>query len=724
MQFAFGCAAGIYRRKAHPRLFLSPRDVPPLRRTIRTGKARKLMAALRAKVRPLVEAVRDCDDPASMLTHHTTRTHPRGGAVLEGLADIAMVGLLDEDRDAVEAIRRCLAAIPAAELRGPRDTYSLGYASWGNVQTAYDLTWPKLTPAQRKSFARWAADISVRQTLKVLSEGHYLRHAAMNIPIAGMMSAMFSLLAVDGEPGAGSLEKERAELLRYFEATMLSVVGPNGYPWEDIGYGSGMVSLLSRVVEAVRRAGLYDAYRQCPPYKRFGQAMLHFVQPWGKILSNTGDYGADFGWTSMVFPRLATETNDPTLLWLQGTLSYPLACAGAADMSTRRRDFPEVRLAKGVKVPVDVWSVLTVGDLARPLHPSRAGVATQFLDAGRGIVTFRSGWDDEATFVVFDGGQRSSSVQGHDHASGGHFSLSALGEYFAIDTGRYNMEQDQHNVVIVNGKSGQSTDGEWRGSYHRARLTGYCPGRFVDTASVDSSQASNCYWALRTLGLAKDPARTGMPAYVWIAEDVNFRNAYDAFWWQLQTDPENRFRLGRDHAVIVGHRRGNRLGVHFVLPNPWDYPRPHRLKLSQDTQLCGSYNYIENPRKQARDYARLVGNPAFGPVFARPRLVAKVRGFNGRFLALLVPQRKGRPAARVQALPAMDNSLAARITFGGVEDTLIWSYDHGLLEAAGVVARGQWAVVRRRRRTGEVLDAAVGGGVGLKVDGAELPLEK
>lgn len=720
MNWAFGSARQLYNEHVHPRLLAGPDDLPELRRLVRTGKGRVLMRAVRARVADLTAAVADIADLTAALAHHTVRTDPRGGSVLEGAAEIGLVSVLDGDPAAIETARRILAAIPEAERRGPRDTYSAGYASWGNLQLLYDFCFPLLSTAESEAFAAWAADVSVRQSLAKLRDGHYLRHTGANIPMVGLISALFSLLAIDGDPGTPDLAAEKAELLDYFQATLFGMMGENGYPHEDIGYGSGMVSLLARLVDVTRRAGLYDAYAQCPRYRRFGQAMLHFVQPWGRFLSNTGDYGADFGWRSPVFPRLAAENEDPTLLWLHGTLSYPIACSGPVDMRQRLLDFPEIEVAPGLRVPVDAYSVLTLGDLRRAVHPARRPPPTQYMDPDRGIVTFRSSWAPDATFVVFDGAHRSSSAQGHSHDSGGHFSLSALGEYFAVDTGRYNIEQDQHNVVLVDGRSGRSTDGQWRMTWYHAALTDYAPAAFVDTARVDNSQMSNCYWSQRWLGLVKDPAGDSAPAYVWTVDDVNFANDYREFWWTLNANPDHRIRIDGKRATITGSDHGNCLDCFFVLPAPEVYPKPHRLRLTQNLQLAGSEKYLSDRRKLARDYRRLVGNPAYGPSYARPRLVARVKGYNGRFLTLMVPRRKGEPVPVVERLEVVDNSLAAKLVFGEVEDTVIFAYDHCLLRANGVDARGQWCVVRRRRRDGRVTAWELGHGDSLTVAGQRL----
>ena len=708
--FGFGCAKNLYQQSRHPRILCDAEGLASLQRKTASGSGRKLADALRRKVRPLVELTERTDDPPLLIAHHTIRK-PGGSLVLAGLQDMALIGALDDDARTTAAVRKLLAAMPDADTKGPRDSYSLAYSSVGPVQLAYDFTHGAMSTQERGAFTRWLLDASLRRTLAVIRKGHYLRSAGFNVAMDGMMTAAMSYLAIVGDEGVPDLDEEKAELLRYFEATLYAAICANGYPSEDIAYGSGMICYLSRVVEATRRAGLFDAYAQCPRYGRFGRAMLHFVQPWGRYTSNTGDFGASFGERSLVLPRIASETRDPSVLWLAGTLRFPTSASGPMDMAELKRQYPEVELAPGFRVPVDAYSLLALEDLRRPLHPSKSSTPTHYMDPDRGIVTFRSSWKDDATFVVFDGSQRRTSSQGHEHDSGGHFSLSALGEYFAIDTGRYNIEQDQHNVVLVDGKSGRSTDGQWRMSYYHSVLTGFRPGEFVDTASVDNSHQSDCYWSRRTLGLVK-----GATPYVWTVEDVNpdhGANGPREFWWTMNVNPNHKITIHQDHATVTGSDHGNCLDAFFVIPNGevHGYPSPHEIELTQDVKLSGSEKYLGRDRLElAREYRQTVGLPEYGPVYARPRLIGKVAGYNGRFMSLMIPRLKGRRPPRVEALPAFDNVLAARITFEKFYDTVIWAYEHHLLEAGGERARGDWTVIRRSRATGRVIAQAVGGG--------------
>jgi hypothetical protein len=322
------------------------------------------------------------------------------------------------------------------------------------------------------------------------------------------------------------------------------------------------------------------------------------------------------------------------------------------------------------------------------------------------MVTFRSGWTPDATYVAFDGSQRSPSGQGHQHASSGHFMLSALGEYFAVGPGRYNMEQHNHNVTLIDGRSGRSTDGQWQFMFHAGTLTGCEPGPFVDTAAADSTLQHNCYWARRTLGLVKG-ARAR--PYVWVVDDLNKNNDWAEYLWQLHTSPENTVEVAGGRATLTGWRQGHHLDVHVALPSEAEYSRPHQfLGFAVDEVLPSSHKY-QDFRASVSRYARPSDQVHYS-LFVRPRLTARIAGLNGRFLALLLPRVRGEDPAVVTRLDSLPSSFAVRIAWPEVEDVLIYAHEHHVLEADGIRARGRWCVVRRDRASGRVIESAVGDG--------------
>jgi hypothetical protein len=700
-----GAAAELYLKGIHPRIVTGPADLARLREDGKSGDPKQILDALRLYVRPLIRQVQEADNLPKLVVDWDHAERKPGTAVVMALQDIALVGVLDEDPDAIEAIRRILAISPDAGVygqKGPR-SYAFGKSAT-QLALAYDLLQPRLTPEERTRFCAWAYTHCIRANLDELAAGRFMDFPGSNLPINAMITSLMMQLAIDGEPGVPDMTAERAKGLLMLEAALNTAIGPDGYPEEDLCYGTSTVAKLAQVVEALRRAGWFDVYTACPRYARFGRAVLHFLEPWGERVGLTGDNVDDVPLRELVLARQAQETGDPSLLWLSGTL-------GTYTAPSRR-----VPLRAGLVVTADTWSLLMCDAFRHARPPAELGLPTAFCDRGRGIVSFRSGWGPNETLVVFDGSQRSPAGPGHAHASCGHFSLSALGEYFAIDTGRYNMEQSCHNVVLINGKSGRSLNGEWTAVKHDGALTGYTPGEFVDTASVDSSLQHNCYWARRRLWLVKG---TQAPAYVVVADDINHADDWAEYWWQVHTMPGNTITLEGTRAAIRGARHGNLLDVHFCLPAAADVPkgRGYTLALDQDIATLSATNYIKAP---AEDAAAAAGNPILARMFQRPRLLAKIGGLNGRVMSFLLPRREGQTPAAVEALPTLPGAMAARIRFADIEDIVILAFHHGLLAAGDVRGRGTWCIVRRDRRTGEVLRHAMGEGLSLSVGRQEL----
>jgi len=700
-RYTFGCAADLYARNIHPRVMLGPDDVVRLREQVKTGDGKKIMNGLRRLTRPLIEAVLEADDLVTLMKGDGTWTSP-GARVSGGIDNMAIVAAVDEDDDAIEALRRLFALVHTHPGGGSTQLSACG------MPMAYDMMHPYLSDAERLAYVR-AARKDARRLLGLL-DGRYHAKAGGNVTMNFALRPLITHLAVQGDPGAERAIVDVELLLEYLAASVNVAINPDGYPEEDIGYGSDVAAWLVFMVEATRRAGLVDLFRTSPRLLKFAQAMLHFVQPWGTYLNNLGDYGGGtFGRRDFALPRLATETNDPTLLWLLGTITFD----SKRVLKTAPPDEPprEVVLRKGFQVPAH-WRTLLVGDeIQGAVHPRRTKPPTAYCDRRRGIVAFRSGWDAEATYVTFDGSHRSPGAQGHAHASGGNFTISAQGEYFGIDCGRYNNEQDCHNVVLVDGKSGRTTDGEWRAVSHPARLTGYEPGGFVDYASADTSAQHNVYWARRYLGLIKGPRA---PAYVWLVDDINKADVEAEFWWQLHTSPENTIKTYRSHATVTGWRHGNKLDVHFALPDG------HRItEIAHDEATPSSHKYIANPHERAAEYVRPSDMLRYS-AFVRPRLVAKIAGRNGRFMSLMIPRAKGAKPPAVRQLKSLPASYAVRVTFADVEDIVIFAHEHEILRAADVEARGHWCVVRRNRATGRVVDYAIREGYRLQVAGRAL----
>lgn len=123
----------------------------------------------------------------------------------------------------------------------------------------------------------------------------YHNNGGKNIPMTLMINSATLMLAIKGEIGTEGVIEVIPEYLRMFKTSAFASVGENGYPSEDIGYGTVMAVRIILLGEVYRRAGMFDYHQYCPHLLKFPEAMLHFTQPRGQFLSNTGDHGDDFG---------------------------------------------------------------------------------------------------------------------------------------------------------------------------------------------------------------------------------------------------------------------------------------------------------------------------------------------------------------------------------------------------------------------------------------------
>ncbi|MCX5661615.1 MAG: hypothetical protein NTW19_18210 [Planctomycetota bacterium] len=708
MRYPFGEARDLYRKHIHPRVMYGPSDLARIRRSIRSGRGKTIMDALRKTMQPHVKAINDGVDVVRLLNDQT-RWHVAALDLFPRIHDLAMVAVLDDDDDALAAGKAVLRALPKAVDESNGDVLIHGRIA--PALFAFDLLHDHMTAEERAPIVEWTLK---KQVLDIVTARRpvFFKQAGMNLAFGKVISAIIAVLAMRDEPNAPPLDDTLKELCLFLEASLNTAVCPDGYPEEDTGYGTDFTQLLFRAVEALRRSGDFDAMARAPHLAKFPRAITHFIEPWGVSLTTTGDAGDHFHARQEILPRLGQIAKDPVAIWLSGMMRME---ENAVEIGPAKEGFP------AFETPVSAMSLVYLDDMVNPVSPGKAKVPTAFRDARRGIVSFRSGWKPDDTLMIFDGSQRCAAAQGHFHASCGHFTLSALGEYFGIDTGRYNIEQDQHNLVLIDGKSGHSTDGQWVQSWHHGRLTDYRPGKFCDLASVDSSHQHSGHWAYRSAVLVKGPRVT---PYAWIIDDLNKANDFAEYWFTINTCPENKIALRKDSATITGCLHGNHLDVHPVLPNPKSYPKPHTAAFAQDVQTTSSYKYVGDSHAAA---AR-VGNPprrmVHHSVYVRPRLIMKVAGYNGRFMTFLLPRAKGGKPATVETLPSLDGALAARITFDGVEDTLIWAYEHRILEAGDVWGRGDWCVIRRAKgsgkRPGKVLAFEIGNGLSLKAGKKQL----
>ena len=126
--------------------------------------------------------------------------------------------------------------------------------------------------------------------------------------------------------------------------------------------------------------------------------------------------------------------------------------------------------------------------------------------------------------------------------------------------------------------------------------------------------------------------------------------------------------------------------------------RAPRVQIEYDVEVYGAEKKIQLPFVMGV-LADLSGKPSepLAPVAERKMLEIDVDNFDDRLKSM-----KPRVAFNVPNTLTGEGNLSVDLTFENMEDTVVFAYDHGILEADGVNERGRFCVVRRRN-TGRVI---------------------
>lgn len=343
------------------------------------------------------------------------------------------------------------------------------------------------------------------------------------------------------------------------------------------------------------------AFYEGPAY---GSATLHYLSPFALALAVCGDRElvSHTGWERIAEglayelipgtgrPNPLNDCNDGFQIeWL--SLLASQQNSGLAQWLWQTIDRPPAG-GETWHLPADGWSdtvtryLLYYDPSIEPMPPDRRDMPGVMHFRNRGLVDVRSGWRSEDFLLsflcdVFPAG-------GHRQADRNHFSLHALGESFACDSG-YALERlpdttevlrlgalgEAHNLPLVMGEM-QRRGPAGDDGIVRADVQGDFP--YIESEAGES-HASARRFVRRTLCL---PDAAGAPAAVIIVDRLDFEmHDRPMLSWLLHTAEGNRLECGRDRVSIVGCRRENRCDVRIATPWPgrWreevfhDHPR-------------------------------------------------------------------------------------------------------------------------------------------------------
>jgi hypothetical protein len=599
--------------------------------------------------------------------------------------EAALMARLDGDEDALKYVEECIGQVVSyakkAREKGPRAKITAIH-SHARVAMAADMVRGLLSGRALEELLAFMREVAI--DCHCGADGYQQFCAGSNIQFAHNSIAGVCALLWGEDCGHAGWRGVVEQAVTQTRCYLKYGCDEAGFSYEGTGYGHGVFAYLYPFAELLKLGGFADLYESEPRLKNVLESSLRGMFPGGEFLVNDNDMGLMgaqslfyllighkvYGdalflsfWEAYQGPGHAIRPWGDMMPWVNGRIG----AAGLAMEGTSTLFFSMLYWEPGV--------------LIEPLE--RVGHAVAAYSAGTERADIRTSWSKDAVYVNILGAGREHHSQTHRHADAGHFSLFAHGEYLAIDTGRYNSNEDQHNVVLVEGKNAHEVKG-WGMDPMSGRLEGFGHDAELTYVKADMAKMKNCYWADRHFLMVKYGADE---AYVVTVDDINVDNQFHSYVWQLQANEGGRFEVGKDWAVLHGER--GRLDIDFVIPGVGDHvAMPHALEVSAGEQEW------QWPYGKEQKIGGLLKAGVLQSSVRRERLAAKLTGANGVMMAVMSPRAKG---AKRLGLARVEHARALEVVVrtGAFEDTIIAAPNRAVIETERVKAMSELVFVRR-----------------------------
>jgi hypothetical protein len=540
----------------HPRLLISPDQLPDLRRRVKETEAgRAILATLRERtggsilkdgtwenqVYGLLAAgsPKDVTAALAILSEKRKASFPEGhyqpnlpyAITMEALEALitddsergkkvasAIVGWASAIGTALDQLEtaplnddvwRAKLAGPVtgsiSESKGVRDlmgNHLLGYA--------YDFAYNFMTPEQQAS---------VRKTISRATRGkvwmgarlpHHFRN--WNWCAVGLSQPLLAL-SIEGEEGYDPrVFKMGVDIAQDY---LTYGISPSGSSTEAVGYTQfGFVWAAPFMVAASRHEGMPN-FLAHSHHRAMIDWYLASLEPSGSKWLSHGD-GGDTGpaiWVMTMWKYFYPDDAKINLVWRNVAASLGEKPYGGRYHIIEPliyADDPKPELAKQDAISLKL--------------------PTTFLDPVRGSLNARNGWSADAAAMQFE--CRVDSVgASHEHADRGAFTFSALGRVWAKDNFR-SIETRHHNSVLIDGKG----QGYWPGP---GRWLGTSQTPYAISAACDAKDAYGWFWPKQII--AEDPdafIRFKFPRWEsYLKEARTFRQNYAGVPLERDTRP-------------------------------------------------------------------------------------------------------------------------------------------------------------------------------------------
>ena len=505
----------------HPRILMSPGDLPGLRhRVAETESGRALLKNLRSRVNDAIKqpgewgtrfydtlAAGDLTAAKKLLGEKNGKPPGIGHyqPFIEAFAMEALDALISKDEKRGRKVGTALAnyALLAEPAIDNALTQPLGddvwrvkingptTGDWSSDQGArdlvgyhilgytYDFAYNFMTDAQRTQVRRVIAKVTRGEVWMGARLPHHFRN--WNWCAVGLSQPLLAL-AIEGEDGYDPrVFKMGVDIARDYFCYGIS---ENGFSTEAVGYTQfGLVWANPFVVAAARRGENLLTQNHL---RAMIDWYLHSMEPAALALGQAST-NADFEQLQRSLPQFWTSHGDGgdegPAIWTMAMWKYFYPHDEKIDLLWR------VVVNKNRGQPFTgsfhlIEPLLWADDAPIGLSPDAAeklNLPRALFDSTRSSLIARSGWNTNSAMLQFE--CRTDSVgSSHEHADRGAFTFSALGRQWAKDNFR-SVETRHHNSILIDGMG----QGFWPG-----------PGKWLglddeDWALVAACEVKDCY---------------------------------------------------------------------------------------------------------------------------------------------------------------------------------------------------------------------------------------
>jgi len=488
--------------------------------------------------------------------------------------------------------------------------------------------------------------------------------------------------------------------------TMLDLAGEEGAGIEGPGYWCGCYRSVQEIVEALKNTNRADLYSH-KFWERCVEFPLYMSRPDKSGLINFGDTGYSGLGSSHFFYAIANALQHGLAQWFGDCISESSSPS--------------------------IWDLIYYAPSVTPTPPNNLPTCRFFNSVH--VASFRSSWEEDATFFILKGG---SNAWSHCHLDLNSFFIDAYGERFVVDPGpgQYSthyftsvepeVSTPWHNTIVVDGTDQRqppryrmSFDLEEGGDAY-CRLSDYLSNDQIAMIRGDATTAYGDYLErfFRDVVYLK-------PGCFVIYDDIRALEIRTQrhFQWLLHSElpiaelPNvaelARVRDNEDGMVEIQGDKG-KLVIHPILPinHNYKFPPPRVSTKGGGKEIhCFSlrpqWHHLWNVSPSRSPYPQW-DDRAEGPLYGR----------DVQFLVVLSVLERNEQYTQTVKPIVMKNLCGVEITSGN-EINRVYFNPHGSdFKINGVASDGEKVVIREK--DGEVISWALVQGQRLIHNGVEL----